>query len=183
MNSRKIEILVGVFVFLGIAAFTMLALKVANAGIGGSNETFGLHAKFDNIGSLKVRAPIKVGGVVIGRVDGIYVDPVEFVPVVNMAIDKQYECKFADTTNVSILTSGILGEQYLGLSPVIASNSSQQACLGHEVKQESDDLDSLFGVESKALKNGDRVTDTKSALVLEELIGQFLFNQGVNNPC
>lgn len=178
MNSRKIEILVGVFVFLGIAAFTMLALKVANAGIGGNQETFQLQAKFDNIGSLKVRAPIKVGGVVIGRVEHIYVDPNAFIPVVNMAIDKQYECKFADTTTVSILTSGILGEQYLGLSPVIASGSSQKSCLGQSVETNQDDLDALFGVDSKALKNGDFVTDTKSALVLEELIGQFLFNQG-----
>lgn len=178
MNSRKIEILVGVFVFLGIAAFTMLALKVANAGIGGSQETFQLQAKFDNIGSLKVRAPIKVGGVVIGRVENIFVDPSAFIPVVNMAIDKQYECKFADTTNISILTSGILGEQYLGLSPVIASESSQKSCLGHSVESSQDDLDALFGVDSKALRNGDLVTDTKSALVLEELIGQFLFNQG-----
>jgi phospholipid/cholesterol/gamma-HCH transport system substrate-binding protein len=178
MNSRKIEILVGVFVFLGIAAFTMLALKVANAGIGGSQETFQLQAKFDNIGSLKVRAPIKVGGVVIGRVENIFVDPSLYIPVVSIAIDKQYECKFADSTNISILTSGILGEQYLGLSPVIASESSQKTCLGETVVSNGDDLDALFGVESKALKNGDLVTDTKSALVLEELIGQFLFNQG-----
>ncbi|CCQ10378.1 Uncharacterized ABC transporter, periplasmic component YrbD [Pseudoalteromonas luteoviolacea B = ATCC 29581] len=178
MNSRKIEILVGLFVFLGVAAFTMLALKVANAGIGGSKETFELNAKFDNIGSLKVRAPIKVGGVVIGRVENIFVDPTLYVPVVSLAIDKQYECKFADTTNVSILTSGILGEQYLGISPVIASESSQQSCLGQAVAQSSDDLDELFGVESKALKHGDMLRDTKSALVLEELIGQFLFNQG-----
>jgi phospholipid/cholesterol/gamma-HCH transport system substrate-binding protein len=81
---------------------------------------------------------------------------------------------------VSILTSGILGEQYLGISPVIASESARQSCLGNDSagNSEADELDDLFGVESKALKNGDMIADTKSALVLEELIGQFLFNQG-----
>ncbi|WP_105188003.1 outer membrane lipid asymmetry maintenance protein MlaD [Pseudoalteromonas sp. T1lg48] len=183
MNSRKIEILVGLFVSLGVAAFVMLALKVANAGLTGSNGTYSLQAKFENIGSLKTRAPIKVGGVVIGRVETIQVHPSEFVPVVYMAIDNAYECKFSDATSVSILTSGILGEQYLGLNPVIASNQAQQTCLGKAVvesQEQSDELsiDAIFGVQSKALKDGDMITDTKSALVLEELIGQFLFNQG-----
>ncbi|KAF7788591.1 phospholipid/cholesterol/gamma-HCH transport system substrate-binding protein [Pseudoalteromonas rubra] len=178
MNTRKIEILVGLFVALGVAAFVMLALKVANAGISGNGETYTLQAKFDNIGSLKTRAPIKVGGVVIGRVEGISIHPQEFVPVVNMSIDSHYECQFSDTTSVSILTSGILGEQYLGISPVIASQSAKQTCLGEEVVSNDElDLGDLFGVESAALKDGDMITDTKSALVLEELIGQFLFNQ------
>jgi len=75
MNSRKLEILVGFFVALGILAFAMLALKVANSGISGSGETYTLNAKFENIGSLKARAPVKVGGVVIGRVESIYVHP------------------------------------------------------------------------------------------------------------
>jgi len=158
MNSRKLEILVGFFVALGILAFAMLALKVANLGISGSGETYTLNAKFENIGSLKARAPVKVGGVVIGRVESIYVHPQEFLPVVNMTIDAQYLCRFSDTSSISILTSGILGEQYLGIQ--------DQA------------IDELFGVESKALGDGDSITDTKSALVLEELIGQFLFNQG-----
>lgn len=181
MNSRKIEILVGFFVTLGVAALAILALKVANAGLAGSNGTYSLQAKFENIGSLKTRAPIKVGGVVVGRVEGIQVHPSEFVPVVEMAIDNQYECKFSDATSVSILTSGILGEQYLGISPVIASDSAQQSCLGNEVAQaQSEDelsIDAVFGVQTKALKDGDMITDTKSALVLEELIDQFLFNQ------
>ena len=114
MNTRKIEILVGLFVALGVAAFAVLALKVANSGISGNGETYTLSAKFENIGSLKTRAPIKVGGVVIGRVESIYIHPQEFLPVVNMSIDANYECQFSDTTTVSILTSGILGEQYLG---------------------------------------------------------------------
>lgn len=182
MNSRKIEILVGLFVSLGIAALAVLALKVADAGINSGNGSYSLHAQFENIGSLKTRAPIKVGGVVIGRVEGIAVDQRRFVPVVSMSIDNQYKCKFSDATSVSILTSGVLGEQYLGLSPAIASDAAQQACLGNAPAQseEADELsvDALFDVQSKALKDGDLITDTKSALVLEELIGQFLFNQG-----
>ncbi len=165
MNARNIEILVGLFVTLGVAAFLVLALKVANAGLAGSDETFTLKAKFDNIGSLKVRAPVKVGGVVIGRVANIYVDQRDFSPVVLMDISSEYDKKFSDTTSVSILTSGILGEQYLGINPIVASSNT--------------DLEAeLFGVTSKPLSDGDFITDTKSALVLEELIGQFLFNQG-----
>lgn len=180
MNSRKLEILVGFFVALGIAALAMLALKVANAGISGSGETYQLKAKFDNIGSLKTRAPIKVGGVVIGRVESIAIHPQEFLPVVDMTIDAQYQCRFSNTSSISILTSGILGEQYLGINPVIAPKSAEQRCMGVEVTSDDGDvgLDELFGVQSKALNDGDFITDTKSAIVLEELIGQFLFNQG-----
>lgn len=179
MNSRNVEILVGLFVSLGVAALVMLALKVANAGVAGSNGSYSLQAKFENIGSLKVRAPIKVGGVVVGRVENISVHPQQFVPVVSMSIDSAYECKFSDATSVSILTSGILGEQYLGISPVIASDGAQQSCINGESAQADDNsIDALFGVSAKALKDGDVITDTKSALVLEELIGQFLFNQG-----
>jgi phospholipid/cholesterol/gamma-HCH transport system substrate-binding protein len=180
MNSRKLEILVGFFVALGILAFAMLALKVANSGIAGTGETYSLSAKFENIGSLKERAPVKVGGVVIGRAESIYVDPQEFLPVVNMTIDAQYLCRFSDTSSISILTSGILGEQYLGINPVIAPSSAEKRCLGEDVENTKQDaaIDDLFGVESKALGDGDVITDTKSAIVLEELIGQFLFNQG-----
>jgi len=180
MNSRKLEILVGFFVALGILAFAMLALKVANSGISGSGETYTLNAKFENIGSLKARAPVKVGGVVIGRVESIYVHPQEFLPVVNMTIDAQYLCRFSDTSSISILTSAILGEQYLGIHPVISPDSAKQRCLGETVTENKQDeaIDDLFGVESKALGDGDSITDTKSAIVLEELIGQFLFNQG-----
>lgn len=180
MNSRKLEISVGFFVALGILALAMLALKVANAGIVGSGETYTLNAKFDNIGSLKARAPIKVGGVVIGRVESIYVHPQEFLPVVNMTIDAQYLCRFSDTSSLAILTSGILGEQYLGINPVIAPDSARQRCLGNAVasSEQDQEIDDLFGIVSKALGDGATFTDTKSALVLEELIGQFLFNQG-----
>jgi phospholipid/cholesterol/gamma-HCH transport system substrate-binding protein len=153
MVSRKIEILVGFFVALGIAAILMLALKVANDEISGNGETYNLYAKFDNIGGLKVRSAVKVGGVVVGRVSGISLDSEEFLPVVTMTIFKEYN-NFSEATSVSILTSGLLGEQYIGLSPGFIDESVE------------------------ILQEGDYIEDTKPALVLEELIGQFLFSQG-----
>lgn len=168
MNSKKIEILVGFFVSLGIAAIVMLALKVANAGMSGNGDSYSLYAKFDNIGSLKVRSPIKVGGVVVGRVEAINLDPTDYVPVVHMKISTEYS-NFTETISVNILTSGILGEQYLGINPGV---------IAHKDMNGEDELSEMFGLEEvKVLKDGDFITDTKSALVLEELIGQFLFNQ------
>jgi phospholipid/cholesterol/gamma-HCH transport system substrate-binding protein len=152
MTSRKIEIMVGMFVALAIAALLLLALKVANAGITGNGETYELKAKFDNIGGLKVRSPIKLGGVVIGRVGRISLDDEDYTPVVTLEISAEYK-DFPETTSVSILTSGLLGEQYVGLQPGFT----------------------IDGIEP--LKPGDYIADTKSALVLEDLIGQFLFNR------
>lgn len=151
--SKKIELSVGFFVALGIAALLMLAFNVANSGISGSGETYKLHARFDNIGGLKVRSPVKVGGVVIGRVSVIKLDDEDYTPVVTLDIASQYK-KFSEATSVSILTSGLLGEQYIGLQPGFIDDSIEM------------------------LAPGDFIEDTKSALVLEELIGQFLFNQG-----
>ena len=153
MTSRKVEISVGFFVALGITALVFLALKVASAGVTGSGENYTLYAKFDNIGGLKVRSSVKVGGVVVGRVEAIHLDPEDYAPVATLAIDKQYD-NFPDTSSLSILTSGLLGEQYLGLEPGF--------------------IDETVAI----LSNGDYIEDTKSALVLEELIGQFLFSQG-----
>ena len=104
MVSRKIEILVGFFVSLGILALIMLALNVANAGIGANGETYILKAKFENIGSLKIRSPIKVGGVVVGRVAKIALDKNDYLPVVDMEISTDYS-HFSETTAVNILTS------------------------------------------------------------------------------
>ena len=153
MTTRKIEILVGVFIVLAVAAFLMLALKVVNAGLGGSSETYRLHAKFENIAGLKVRSPVKVGGVVIGRVASIELDTTYYTPVVTLEINSNYN-NFPETSSLAILTSGLLGEQYLGLQPGF--------------------IDETVDI----LANGDYIEDTKSALVLEELIGQFLFNRG-----
>ena len=152
MTGRKIELMVGLFVALAIAALIMLALKVADLGVTGEGETYTLYAKFDNIGGLKERSAVKVGGVVIGRVDSISLDKEDFTPVVMMSISAKYD-HFPETSSVSILTSGLLGEQYVGLQPGFAI----------------DDLENLG--------DGDYIEDTKSALVLEDLIGQFLFSK------
>ena len=152
MNSRKMEIGVGLFVSLAVLAFLMLALKVADQGMQGSGQTYELFAKFDNIGGLKVRSAVKVGGVTIGRVGSIELDPEDFTPVVRLVISEDYK-NFPDTSSASILTAGLLGEQYIGFQPGF----------------------SFDGVE--ALAPGDFIEDTKSALVLEDLIGQFLFSR------
>ncbi len=153
MTTRKIEILVGAFIALAVAAFLMLSLQVANSGLGGGSETYQLRAKFENIGGLKVRSPVKVGGVVVGRVASIDLDTTYYTPIVTLEINKQYN-NFPETSSLAILTSGLLGEQYLGLQPGF--------------------IDETVDI----LANGDYIEDTKSALVLEELIGQFLFNRG-----
>ncbi len=153
MMSKKIELMVGFFVALGIAALLMLSYKVAKTGISGDGETYDLYAKFSNIGGLKVRSPIKVGGVVVGRISAITLDENDYTPVVTLTINKKYN-NFSDATSVSILTAGLLGEQYVGLQPGFMD--------------ESVDI----------LQPGDFIEDTKPALVLEELIGQFLFSQG-----
>lgn len=152
MTSRKIELFVGLFVALAIAALIMLALKVANQGSAGTGDTYRLYAKFDNIGGLKERSAVKVGGVTIGRVESIQLDPEDFTPVVALSISEQYT-SFPETSSVSILTSGLLGEQYVGFQPGF----------------------SIDGIEN--LGDGDYIEDTKSALVLEDLIGQFLFSR------
>ena len=149
MMSKKIELLVGFFVAIGLAALLALSLKVADTGIGGTGESYPLYAKFDNIGGLKVRSPIKVGGVVVGRVSNISLDVEDYTPVVTLDIYTQYN-QFSEATSVAILTAGLLGEQYLGIQPGFVD----------------------------ILQPGDFIEDTKPALVLEELIGQFLFSQG-----
>jgi phospholipid/cholesterol/gamma-HCH transport system substrate-binding protein len=153
MVSKKTELLVGIFVALGILALLMLSLKVANMGISGSGASYNLFAKFDNIGGLKVRSPIKVGGVVVGRVSDISLDKEDYTPIVTLEIYTQYS-DFSEATSVAILTSGLLGEQYLGIQPGFIDESLE------------------------TLQPGDFIEDTKPALVLEELIGQFLFSQG-----
>ena len=153
MNSRKIEIMTGLFVSLGILALIILAFKVAAIDSAGSGDTYQLKAKFDNIGGLKVRSAVKVGGVVIGRVASITLDPEDYLAVVTLDIFKQHS-NFSETSSVSILTSGLLGEQYLGFQPGF--------------------IDETVDI----MQVGDYIEDTKSALVLEELIGQFLFSVG-----
>ncbi|WP_414829863.1 outer membrane lipid asymmetry maintenance protein MlaD [Alteromonas sp. H39] len=153
MNKYKTELMVGVFVVLTIGAILLLALKVANQTMATEGDTYTLYAKFDNIGGLKERSAVKVGGVTVGRVTSISLDKEDYTPVVELSIYQQY-ADFPETSSVSILTSGLLGEQYVGFQPGF----------------------SFDGVAN--LKDGDYLQDTKSALVLEDLIGQFLFNRG-----
>lgn len=153
MESRKTQLWVGIFVVLGVLALSFLALRAASGSMTTSGETYTLYAKFDNIGSLKVRSPVKVGGVVVGRVTNISLSGDYYEPLVEMSISKEYD-EFSETSSVSVLTSGLLGEQYLGLQPGFIDDSVRM------------------------LEEGDSITDTKSALVLENLIGQFLFSQG-----
>mgnify|MGYP000029402586 CR=1 FL=1 len=149
MISKKIELMVGFFLLAGISAILLLGIKVADSQLGGDSTSYQLTAKFDNIGGLKVRSAIKVGGVVVGRVSNIALDE-DFSPSVTMDINTQYS-QFPDSSSVAILTSGLLGEQFIGLTPGFVDE------------------------ETEILKNGDTIEDTRSAMVLEDLIGQFLY--------
>jgi len=149
MDRTLLDLWVGIFVAIGIGALFVLALKVGNASTTfNTGATYSIVAEFDNIGGLKVRAPVKSSGVVVGRVDDIQLDGKKFTARVTMNIDKRYE--FPKDSSVSILTSGLLGEQYLGLEA---------------------------GGDSVMLKDGEIVKLTQSAVVLEKLIGQFLYNK------
>ena len=149
-QSIKYEFWVGLFVLLGLLGLAFLGLRVANVQGFSSEKTYTLYATFDNIGGLKVRAPIKVGGVVVGRVSDIQLDEQSYTPKVTLAVNEEFN-KIPDTSSLSIKTSGLLGEQYIALN------------IGF------DDGDIAM------LKDGDKIVDTKSAMVLEDLIGQFLY--------
>ncbi|GLO59793.1 outer membrane lipid asymmetry maintenance protein MlaD [Vibrio sp. MACH09] len=149
-QTRKLELWVGTFVAAGVIAILLMIFKVANVTGMGSGATYNLNAYFDNIGSLKVRSPVKIGGVVVGRVSDISLDKENYTPVVTLAIEKQYGY-FPDTSSATILTSGLIGEQYIGFVPGFVD----------------EDIDML--------EDGDIIEDTKSALVLEDLIGQMLY--------
>ena len=145
MGKKSIETLVGCFVLLGMAGLVFLALKAANLGGVGGGDTYTLNAHFDNIGGLKVRAPVRTAGVTVGRVTGIKLDSKTFQGVVAMEIDRSYQ--FPKDTAAKILTAGLLGDQYVGMDP---------------------------GGDDKNLAAGETLAQTQSAVVLENLIGQFL---------
>jgi phospholipid/cholesterol/gamma-HCH transport system substrate-binding protein len=148
MNRSIIDLWVGIFVVLGVGALLFLALKVGNLASFSGNETYNVHARFVNIGGLKIRAPIKSAGVVVGRIADIRFDNESYEALVSMNLDYHYQ--FPRDTTAKILTSGILGEQYVGLEA---------------------------GGDGVMLKHGDRIRLTQSAVVLENLISQFLFNK------
>ena len=149
MERTKLDLWVGLFVCLGIGALLVLAMKVGNmTSIGIGNQTYTLYANFDNIGGLKPRAPVKSAGVVVGRVTALGFDNERYNARVVLSIDGQF--KFPKDTTASILTSGLLGEQYIGLEA---------------------------GGDNANLANGDAVKLTQSAVVLEKLISQFLYSK------
>jgi phospholipid/cholesterol/gamma-HCH transport system substrate-binding protein len=151
MSKRGIETLVGLFVLLGILALTFLALKAANLASFGHRDGYALQARFDNIGGLKVRAPVRSAGVVVGRVKAIRLDPKTYQGLVTMEIE--HGLQFPKDTSAKILTNGLLGDQYIGLEA---------------------------GGDDKNLVAGDTVTQTQSAVVLENLISQFLFSKAAD---
>ncbi len=142
------DIWVGIFVAIGIAATVFISLRVANLASSTSGATYQINAEFSNIGGLKVRAPVKSAGVVVGRVTNIRLDTANYMAVVTMDLERQYA--FSKDTSASILTSGLLGEQYVGLE---------------------------IGGEEQPLQNNDKIMLTSSAMVLESLIGEFMFNK------
>jgi phospholipid/cholesterol/gamma-HCH transport system substrate-binding protein len=148
MTRRGIESMVGLFVLAGFVAIGYLALKAANLAAMTVGETYTVAARFDNVGGLKPRAPVKSAGVTVGRVSSIALDGKTFQGVVTMELEKRYA--FPRDTSASILTAGLLGDQYVGLNP---------------------------GGEDENLAAGDTIRMTQSAVVLENLIGQMLYNR------
>ncbi|MEW6703555.1 MAG: outer membrane lipid asymmetry maintenance protein MlaD [Pseudomonadota bacterium] len=148
MSKKGIETLVGLFVLLGILGLVFLALKAANLGSFNGGDTYQVQARFDNIGGLKVRAPVRSAGVTVGRVSSIALDGKTYQGVVTLDLEKSFQ--FPRDSSAKILTAGLLGDQYIGLEP---------------------------GGDEKNLAAGDVIRQTQSAVVLENLIGQFLFNK------
>jgi phospholipid/cholesterol/gamma-HCH transport system substrate-binding protein len=148
MQRKSLDLWVGLFVLLGAAALLFLAMKAGNMSSLSFEQTYPVVAKFENIGGLKPRAPVKSAGVVVGRVEEIRFDDKSFQALVTLQIQSQY--KFPKDSSAKILTSGLLGEQYIGLEP---------------------------GGDTSNLAAGDNIKMTQSAIVLENLISQFLFSK------
>jgi len=151
MNRATIDLWVGIFVAIGIAAIIFLSLRVGNLLTSSNAPGYRIEGAFENIGGLKLRAPVKAAGVVVGRVERIRLDPQTYQAVVTMRIDQGYQ--FSRDTIASILTSGLLGEVYIGLDS---------------------------GGDPQMLADGARIAKTQSAVVLEKLIGQFLFDKAAS---
>ncbi|MEN9295047.1 MAG: outer rane lipid asymmetry maintenance protein MlaD [Pseudomonadota bacterium] len=153
MKKQTLDIWVGLFVALGILALLFLALKAGNMSSFTFQPTYEVSARFDNIGGLKPRAPVKSAGVVVGRVKEIRFDDQSYQATVVLSLEERY--KFPKDTSAKILTSGLLGEQYIGLEA-----GGDEAMIGQ----------------------GSKLTQTQSAIVLENLIGQFLYNKASETP-
>ena len=152
MKERKVHIFVGLFVLLGALSLVFLALQVSGLSTNQISEAYRLFARFDNIAGLNNRARVSVAGVTIGRVVQTRYDSEQESAVVEMAIDEKYS-NFSTDTSASILTSGLLGEKYIGLTN---------------------------GIDNETLGDGDFIYETQSSIVLEELVGRFLLNLGNN---
>jgi phospholipid/cholesterol/gamma-HCH transport system substrate-binding protein len=153
MKYLKTEILVGCFMLMGIVAAVILALQVAGLVFNSKTETYTVYAKFSDIGSLRLRAPVRIGGVNIGRVSGISLEPETMTPIVAIGISKEFD-KISNESKASIQTSGLIGEQYIAITPGF--------------------YDEEMG--TTYLKDGDYIVDTGSAVILEDLISKFVFN-------
>jgi phospholipid/cholesterol/gamma-HCH transport system substrate-binding protein len=151
--NYKVEFASGVFLLLGIAALVWLATRATDYGQEIGKETYSISARFTNVADLRDRAPVKIGGVTIGMVESIALDPVTFEAVVKMTVSSRFD-EIPSDTGASILTSGVLGDRYIGLEP---------------------------GGAPDMLAEGDELFITQSALVLEQIIGKYLFNTGKEN--
>ncbi len=152
-ESRTLEIVVGGFIFAGLLALLMLSMKVSNLTDIGGTDGYEIKAKFDNIGGLKVRSPVKMAGVKIGQVSAIDFDPTSYRAEVTLKIDRRYD-KIPTDTSAKIFTAGLLGEQYISLEA---------------------------GGDDHYLKPGGEITLVSNAVVLEQVIGQFLYNKAAGN--
>lgn len=152
MQRSKNDVWVGLFVLIGLVAIMFLALQAANLLTLSFQKTYSVTAKFDNVGGVKPKAAVRSAGVVVGRVENIVFDDKSFQAVVTLALENRYV--FPKDSSLKILTSGLLGEQYLGIEP---------------------------GAEEQTLASGDTITSTQSAVVLENLISQFLFSKAADS--
>jgi phospholipid/cholesterol/gamma-HCH transport system substrate-binding protein len=151
MHRKTIDVWVGLFVLLGAAALLFLALQAGNMSTLSFSKTYAVTGKFDNIGGLKPQAPVKSAGVVVGRVGAITFDDKTYQALVRLDMEPGY--KFPKDSSLKILTAGLLGEQYVGIEP---------------------------GGDTKNLVDGDRITQTQSATVLEDLINQFIYSKAAD---
>ena len=146
--NYKVELTSGIFLLVGIAALLWLATEATDYKMQVGKDTYRITARFSNVADLKTRAPVKIGGVTVGLVDKITLDPVQFDAVVEMIIDRRFS-EIPNDSSASILTSGVLGDRYVGLDP---------------------------GGSMESLADGDQILITQSAVVLETLISKYLFN-------
>jgi phospholipid/cholesterol/gamma-HCH transport system substrate-binding protein len=149
MRMRFVELTVGTFMVMGIIALVLMAFRVSGLSTQSNGDTYTLKARFENLAGLTERAKVSMSGVTIGRVTKVYLDPEWYSAVVEMEINQSMSTLTLDTS-AAILTAGLLGEKYIGLT---------------------------VGAEDEYLADGDWIEDTQSAIVLEELIGRFLFNK------